>query len=146
MVIFIPMPMPSSAGYEPWQDRPSKVAVGAAVAIFAAYLSIPLYSRAIFIDLPALFSVQTDGIRLSILGLMLPMILGIAFVVTLLATFLGAWEVRWWEWTLFIIGILLMLLWIPLLISANGELMATYCQELREASLSRWVTGCYSYL
>lgn len=143
MVIMIPMPSFTGSGAGPWRDRPSIVGLVTSAAFFAGYLSIPLYNRAVFIDLPTVFGIQVSKFGIQSLSVVFAIVLAMAYIFTALFTLLGAETVRWWEWTVFVVSLLLALFWILPLIAAGNSLAGDFCQSALAQGQGYWVTGCY---
>lgn len=142
MVIFIPMPS-STAGLGPYRERPSKVGLGASAALLAGYLSIPLYSRPLLIDLPQAFGLQVSTSGIQGFSILLGAVLIFAYLFTGFFTLLAAVKVNWWEWTLYCLSIGLVLFWILPLIAAGNNLALDFCREIGFSGSEAWAAGCY---
>lgn len=146
MVIMIPMPSISSGGAGPWRDRPSLVGLGVGAAFLSAYFAIPLYNRALFIDLPQAFGIQVSSFGIQTLSILTGIVLGMAYAFVTFITLIGADTVRWWEWTLFALSFASMLFWILPLVAAGNNLAADFCQEVLRTGADVWDAGCYRFL
>lgn len=146
MVILIPMPSISSGGAGPWRDRPSLIGLGISTVLIAGYFTIPLYNRALFIDLPEAFGIQVSTLGIQNLSSITGLILGLAYVFVTLFTLIGADTVHWWEWTLFALSFVSVLIWILPLVAAGNNLANDFCQEVLRTGADVWDAGCYRFL
>lgn len=146
MVIMIPMPSSAGGGAGPWRDRPSLVGLGVGAAFLAAYFAIPLYNRALFIDLPQAFGIQVSSFGIQNLIIIAGVALGMAYGFVTFITFMGAEEIRWGEWTLFALSFASMLFWILPLMAAVGTRAADFCQDVVRLGGDIRDAGCYRYL
>lgn len=146
MVILIPMPSMSGGAAGPWRDRPSFIGLGISAAFLGAYFTIPLYNRALFIDLPQAFGIQVSTSGIQALSILAGTLFGMAYLFAAFITLMGAETVRWWEWTLFALSFAFMLFWILPLVAAGNSLSADFCQEALRTGAGVWETGCYRFL
>lgn len=146
MVVLIPMPSISSGGAGPWRDRPSLIGLGISTVFLAGYFTLPLYNRALFIDLPQAFGIQVSTSGIQAMSILLGFVFGAAYVFSTFFTLMGAETVRWWEWTLFSLSFLAVLFWILPLVAAGNNLSADFCQEVLRTGADVWDAGCYRFL